>query len=456
MSVESVVGAIARAHIELCEAQRATAIVVDAAGSVLATWGHHADPNTVFRIASMTKSFTAATVLSLRDDGVLSLDDRVASAVPELAGVIGPGPDPTPITLRHLLTMSSGLATDDPWADRHLDATDQELDGWVRAGLRFAHPTGTAFEYSNLGYALIGRVVHRITGTRLQEHVRTRFLKPLGMIHTAWAETDLTSSDVAQGMHPVDGDQEPEAPLADGVVAPMGGLWSSAADLGRWIAFLSSAFTPTPIVGALRASSRREMQQLARETPIRRTMANDGAMRIAEGGYAMGLTTFAHDRLGRVVTHSGGLPGFGSNMRWVPGGIGVAVCANVTYAPMWHASAAILDGLAVAGLASVPTPGATADLVNAAEQLAALLLHWDDALAEALFADNVAFDSPLASRRRQAEAQLGTNGAGSLVDVHCDGGAAATFAISVNGVSHRLRLELAPLAGVAIQKYDWL
>jgi CubicO group peptidase (beta-lactamase class C family) len=456
MSVESIVAAIARAHNELCDAQRASAIVVDASGAVLTTWGHNATPNTAFRIASMTKSFTAATVLSLRDDGVLSLDDPIGSAAPELAGVIGPGPDPTPITLRHLLTMSSGLATDDPWADRHLDATDEELDGWVRSGLRFAHPTGSAFEYSNLGYALIGRVVHRITGTRLQEHVRTRFLKPLGMTHTAWAETDLTSSDVAQGMHPVDGDQEPETPLADGVIAPMGGLWSSAADLGRWMAFLSSAFTPSPIAGALRASSRREMQQLARETPIRRTMANDGAMRIAEGGYAMGLTTFAHDRLGRVVTHSGGLPGFGSNMRWVPGGVGVAVCANVTYAPMWHASAAILDGLAVAGFASVPTPATPAELVHAAERLTALLLRWDDTLADTLFAENVALDAPLTVHRRQAEERLGTAGKGSAVDVQCEGGAAATFAISVNGGSHRIRLELAPLARVAIQKYDWL
>ncbi len=456
MSVERVLGAIARTHIELCEAQRAAAIVVDASGVVLGTWGHNASANTVFRIASMTKSFTAATVLSLRDEGVLSLDEPIASAAPELTAVVGPGINPTPITLRHLLTMSSGLATDDPWADRHLDATDDELDGWVRAGLRFAHPTGTAFEYSNFGYALIGRVVHRITGIRLQDHVRTRFLGPLAMDHTAWSSSELSSeADVAQGMHPTDSIQVPQAPLADGVIAPMGGLWSSATDLGRWIAFLSSAFTSTAIPGALSSSSRREMQQLARETPVRRTMANDGAMRIAEGGYAIGLTSFAHDRLGRVVTHSGGLPGFGSNMRWVPGGIGVAVCANVTYAPMWHASAAILDGLAVAGLASAPAPPPTVEVMNAAQRLADLLVEWDDAAATELFADNVALDVPFSVRRREAAARFGA-GVGSVVDLQSEGAAAATFSLIVGTDVHRIRFELGPIHGNVIQKYDWL
>jgi CubicO group peptidase (beta-lactamase class C family) len=455
-NVQSVTNAIARTHIELCGAERAAAIVVDSDGTVLATFDHNATSSTVFRIASMTKSFTAATVLSLRDEGSVSLDTPIAAAGPELARIVGPGVDPTPITLRHLLTMSSGLATDDPWADRHLDATDDELDGWIAPGLHFAHPTGTAFEYSNLGYALIGRVVHRLTGVRLQDHVRERFLKPLAMDQTEWSLDHLTGSDAAQGMHPVGDTHVPEPPLGDGVIAPMGGLWSSATDLGTWMSFLSSAFSPTPVPGELSASSRREMQQLARETPVRRTMANDGALRVAEGGYAMGLTTFAHDRLGRVVTHSGGLPGFGSNMRWVPGGVGVAICANVTYAPMWHAGAAVLDGLAVAGLISHPTTASSPALVSCAHQLGALLLHWNDSRADALFADNVAPDKPMTLRRAEAERRLGLTGSGAVADVRAEGNAAATLAIVVDGVSHRVRFELSPIAPARIQKYEWL
>ncbi|MGZ5300061.1 MAG: serine hydrolase domain-containing protein, partial [Actinomycetota bacterium] len=75
-------------------------------------------PDTVFRIASMTKSFTAATVLLLRDEGHLRLDDPVADHVPELQGQRPSHTGAPPITLRHLLSMSAGFPSDDPWGDR--------------------------------------------------------------------------------------------------------------------------------------------------------------------------------------------------------------------------------------------------------------------------------------------------------------------------------------------------
>ena len=110
------------------------------------------DAGTVFRIASMTKSFTATLVLMLRDGGALRLDDLAADYVPELAGLELPTPDSPPITIRHLLTMTSGFPTDDPWGDRQ-----QGLDPAVFArlladgGIRSAWAPGTKFEYSNLG-----------------------------------------------------------------------------------------------------------------------------------------------------------------------------------------------------------------------------------------------------------------------------------------------------------------
>src|SRR5262245_12327402 len=104
----------------------------------------------VFRIASMTKSFTAATVLRLRDDGVLALDDPV----PELAGIRATADSPA-LTLRHLLSMQAGFTADDRWADRHLDIGPDEFDALLAAGPLFAVPTGTGFEYTNLGYGVI-------------------------------------------------------------------------------------------------------------------------------------------------------------------------------------------------------------------------------------------------------------------------------------------------------------
>jgi D-alanyl-D-alanine carboxypeptidase len=76
------------------------------------------DERTVFRIASMSKSFTASAILLLRDAGALSLDDPAATYVPELSGWVNGAADAGPLTIRHLLTMTAGFPTDDPWGDR--------------------------------------------------------------------------------------------------------------------------------------------------------------------------------------------------------------------------------------------------------------------------------------------------------------------------------------------------
>src|SRR5688572_25070606 len=104
----------------------AAGVVID--GELVAFSGFGAGPDSLLRIASMTKCFTAAAVLILRDEGKLDLDTPIARYAPEFASLAGPTADSPPITLRHLLSMSGGLATDDPWADRHLDIGDDELD----------------------------------------------------------------------------------------------------------------------------------------------------------------------------------------------------------------------------------------------------------------------------------------------------------------------------------------
>jgi CubicO group peptidase (beta-lactamase class C family) len=118
--------------------------------------------DTVYRIASMTKSFTAAIVLWLRDEGAWSLDDPVADHARELAAVRSPEGSP-PITIGQLLSMSSGLATDDAWADRHLDITPAEIDH-LRG--EFACRPGET-EYSNLAYARDRGLLHRPPGAAL-------------------------------------------------------------------------------------------------------------------------------------------------------------------------------------------------------------------------------------------------------------------------------------------------
>ena len=135
------------------------------------------DAGTVFRIASMTKSFTASTILLLRDAGALRLDDPAEDYVPELRGLALPSADSPRPTLRHLLTMTGGFPTDDPWGDRQQGLAAADFAALLRGGMRLAWAPGTRFEYSNTGYAILGKVVEAVTGEPYSEAVRARILR---------------------------------------------------------------------------------------------------------------------------------------------------------------------------------------------------------------------------------------------------------------------------------------
>lgn len=114
-------------------------------------------PDTAFRIASMTKSFTALAVLKLRDEGRLSLEDPVSRWIPEFARMERPTRDTPPLIVRQLLSHSAGFPEDNPWGDQQLSATDAMLDDWLARGIPFSTPPGTRYEYSNYAFGLLGR-----------------------------------------------------------------------------------------------------------------------------------------------------------------------------------------------------------------------------------------------------------------------------------------------------------
>jgi CubicO group peptidase (beta-lactamase class C family) len=418
------------------------------------------EERTLFRIASMTKSFTAAAFLNLRDTGYLTLDDPAARYVPPAAGLQPPATDSATITLRHLLTMSSGLTTDDPWADRHLDVAGPELLAWLAEGASFAAVPGTVFEYSNLGYGLLGQVVEAVAGMRLQEYVNRHFLEPLGMRDTVWdAKMARPDARLARPFRHVDGVPvaEPE-PLPDGALGPMGGLWSTVADLAVWVAFLADAFPPRddPDDGPLRRASRREMQQASRLIPASITREElDGPLRLVAGGYGMGLEVREHLQLGTMVTHSGGLPGYGSNMRWLPDrGVGVIALANLTYPNMAAFTRDVLELLLSHG-ALPPVRTRTAPKVEqAAAELCALLSTWDDARARRLFADNVELDDTLERRRARAAALRARHGALLLGAVTAEDATSGTADLIGERGRVRLTLLLAPRPDGRVQRYE--
>ena len=433
---------------------------VAGAGTTSIDGGSTPGERTLFRIASMTKSFTAAAVLALRDDGALRLDDPVADHLPEAAGLRGPTADSPAITVRHLLSMGSGLPSDDPWADRHLDMSEAELTRAIAHGAWFAWPTDAACQYSNLGYAVLGRLVAAATGRTCQDEITARFLDPLGLGDTVWTPRP-DQRDRAIGHRRVDDAwiaDEP-APLGDGAFAAMGGLWSTVADVARWVAFLLDAYPARddPDHGALCRASRREMQQVWRADHLGATACPTcDTLRVAADGYAAGLRVIRDLHVGTVVSHSGGVPGFGSNMRWLPDrGLGVVALGNATYAPMGAANRAALDALAHGSLLPptrlVPPP---APLVQAVHALVALLNDWDDGQAASLFCDNVALDEPYDRRRAAAGALVARLGRLEVGRITAEHRADATAVLRGERGEAELLVQLHPLLPPLVQWYE--
>ena len=409
--------------------------------------GSITDLSTRYRIASMTKSFTAAAVLSLRDEGVLSIDLPVDEYAPELETICRTESG-TRVTLRHLLSMSSGLATDDPWADRHLDATAEEMNDLYRQGARYAFSPGTHFEYSNLGFALIGRVVERVTGRRVRDFVDERLLQPLRMSATTW-DPPLDHA-WAPPTRVQDGQIIPDGtdPLRDGEIAPMGGLWTTVGDLARWVMWLNEANSNTDSKTArLNVASRRDMQVMHTYAGV---IALDGDK--APTGYGYGLMMRDDPDLGIVNSHSGGLPGYGSNMRWVAGrDIGVVAMSNTTYAPMAIFTHRVLKMLNAAKLIPAASTLVAPVLQQRSEQLVALINQWDTDQAKKIFADNVHLDESFERRCDAARKMIAESGPALIQAIVATSNTEAVIFLTN---SKKIEILIGPLHSGPIQWYE--
>ena len=373
------------------------------------------DADTIFRIASMTKSFTASTVLLLRDEGRLSLDDPVARWVPDVADLRGPTADAPPITIRHLLTMSAGLPTDDPWGDRQQGLPLDRFGELLRGGLSTALAPDTRFEYSNLGYGILGRVISAVAGSEYDDVVRSRFLEPLGMTSTTYQLDSVPRDRLAVGYVKRDGAWIPDPIDPYGALAPMGGVFTTVTDLARWVAGFLDAFPARddPEGGhPLSRASRREMQQVHRpEDPELRWTAADAPPDFDSGGYGYGLFVWQDLRLGPMIGHGGGYPGYGSHMRWHPAsGIGVVGFSNMRYGPVVLPVRDALRALVAGEPKRVRRPRPWPETLEARSTVERLMETWDDATAAELFAMNIALDEPVALRRAAIERLGETHG----------------------------------------------
>lgn len=365
--------------------------------------------STQFRIASMTKSFTALAILKLRDAGKLSLDDPVSKHVPELASPALPTRDSQAITIRHLLTHGAGFPEDNPVGDRQMALSNAQFSELLRGGIPFSNVPGMEFEYSNLGFAILGRIVSRVSGSPYRTYVTREILRPLGMEDTHWDARSAPVERLAIGYRRAD-EGFSVVSLDDGgdsEFTAIGGLITSSRDLARWIALMLSAFPPRDDPERAPALRRtlREMQFGSRSTSLGVSRANPGApLRAIHVSAGYGLFAYRECRFNHGVAHAGGLPGFGSHMRWLPQhGVGVFAMANLTYAPMGRLTAEVLNLLHDTGALKPRVPSASPTLIQATAAVARVVDAWNDDAARAIAAPNFFLDESLEARRESAK-----------------------------------------------------
>jgi CubicO group peptidase (beta-lactamase class C family) len=343
-----------------------------------------ATPDTQYRLGSITKTFTAAAVMQLRDEGRLDLDDTLDRHVD--------GAKHAP-TIRRLLSHTSGLqreTQDDAWLQQRFADVDELLDTLDRAEGVLA--PGARYHYSNLAFALLGILVERLSGIPYAEYVETKLLGPLGLDHTSFDPQDGAATGYL--VQPYVEGVWTEASLATGAWIAAGQLWGTVRDLARWAAFLAE-----PDESVLRRETVEEMRTLqSLADHVRWT-----------GGYGLGLQLI-RDGERILVGHGGSMPGFIAGVYIAPSDkIGVAALTNSSGARLVPLAQKLLTA-SVDKWPVPPTPWRVED--GPPDDVVPLLgiwfmegdqivFRWRDGRLEAQFPDAADWELPAVFRRER-------------------------------------------------------
>lgn len=254
--------------------------------------GVEATPDTQYRVGSITKTFTAAAIMQLRDAGKLDLEDTLDRHVE------GAAYRPS---IRRLLSHASGLQRethDDSWLTLRFAPPDELLETLDRAEMVL--PAGARFHYSNLAFALLGCVIERVTGMPYADYVRERLLEPLGLRRMTF-EPEQPAAKGYVGQPYADGVWE-TIDVETGAWASAGQMWGTVGDLCRWGAFLADPDEPI-----LAKKSAEEMRTVQVIDEHERWLS----------GYGLGLQLRRDgDRI--LAGHGGSMPGFIARLYYAP------------------------------------------------------------------------------------------------------------------------------------------
>ncbi len=349
------------------------------------------DADTIYRIGSITKSFTGLVLLSLRDEGALALDDSLAHWLPEASGLVYPTLDSRPITLRQLLTHTSGL----PRSGSFPQETGPSEDDVTRslAGFALASPPGTQWSYSNVGFSLLAIAAARAAHTPYRDLVKKRLLDPLGMTSTGWDAADLPTDRLAIGYAGKDGGSPKVAePWKLGAAEGAGGLYASTRDMARYLAFQLAAYPPRGGAdpGPIARSTVREAHSTGVASGLWVRLEPDAqkgekAVDAITETYGFGWVAAKTCEFDPLVWHNGGIDGFRSDVRFLPKqGVGVITLVNANEADTEAIAMKVMDALRKTGGLTPRTAVLAPSFAPAIDKLMAVIHAWDEATYTAM------------------------------------------------------------------------
>ena len=272
----------------------------------------------VSRTGSISKSVTAVLMMRLVEQGVIGLDDPVADYLPEIGRIRDRRPGARAVTFRDLASHTAGLVREPELED----AASGAIEGWEDKVLASLHATrfdsipGARYQYSNIGFGTLGLALSRAAGRPFVEMVHEEIFRPLGMTGSTFVIGELEPRLAAGYANLRDGSIDAAGPALEhagrGYKVPNGGVYSTVADLGRFMGAMSGV----PGLRILSEKGRSEMLRV--QTP-----------EDPDRGYGLGFSVRTDDEGRTLASHGGSVAGYTAHMAFDPDArIGVVLLRN--------------------------------------------------------------------------------------------------------------------------------
>jgi len=376
-------------------------IVIDGELAWHHSWGSR-DPekklpierNTLFGIGSISKTFTAMALLKLREQGRVDFDRPAVAYLPELGRIVYPTADSPEITIRHLLTHTSGLPRMGNFSEYPENPPDRAAFLATLQGLELERAPGEQRVYSNLGFQLLGAVIDGIVTTDHREYSRDEILRPLGMNDAVWMPEEAAAGQVAVG-HEFDPDGKPRARphWRPGAADAAGGLYASLDDLVQFARFNLEAWPPRngSERAPLRRATIREAHKLQALVNLHFEQGSAGGTEAWAAGTGLAFAVYATCRHDYIVGHAGKTLNYRASLHMLPlQGVAVILLSNqssISSRVLPANGIAVLDKLADTGALEPRRHTAADTLLRGAAGVGELLRAWDRPAYERLFSE---------------------------------------------------------------------